>query len=238
VIQLSTKHEDETASYSHEGTVPEGLTVVDCQQDFIDIDGNPDVCTYKKTVFPELGPARLYDSILGGVVIPISGKKYRVIIEVEIHDEFPSDAVVTFIETEEDETEFTPYDIKTHHLEKVEEFEKLRDEWLHLADNPDRDDQYFHESDPESYREDAAGKQRDIDNINNGIYRYSHGSYAQFFGQPFFIQSEMTPNYEGRSAFNLVTVEGGWGDSGNLNIMIGLDTDGVPAKAWFEASCC
>jgi hypothetical protein len=58
------------------------------------------------------------------------------------------------------------------------------------------------------------------------------------FGQPVFIQNTVTPSLDGRCASNLMTLETGWGDAGNINLLCALDEKGVPAKVWFEASCC
>jgi hypothetical protein len=58
------------------------------------------------------------------------------------------------------------------------------------------------------------------------------------FGQPVFIQNTVTPSLDGRCASNLMTLETGWGDAGNINLLCALDDQGVPAKVWFEASCC
>ncbi len=64
-------------------------------------------------------------------------------------------------------------------------------------------------------------------------------AYLKFFGQPTWIQGEYFPqDLRGEPCHHLVTVENGWGDSGNWNILIGLDADGVPNVAYFEASCC
>lgn len=62
--------------------------------------------------------------------------------------------------------------------------------------------------------------------------------YLQVFGQPVFIQNTATPSYKGRCASNLMTLETGWGDAGNINLLCVLDANGIPAKVWMEASCC
>ena len=58
------------------------------------------------------------------------------------------------------------------------------------------------------------------------------------FGQPRFIQSPVLCGADGRSASHLMTLETGWGDCGNINILLLLDKDGKPSRAWMEASCC
>jgi hypothetical protein len=64
------------------------------------------------------------------------------------------------------------------------------------------------------------------------------GHYYKVFGQPTWIQGECYPAHKGEPCYHLVTVECGWGDSGNWNILVGLDENGVPEAAYFEASCC
>jgi hypothetical protein len=61
--------------------------------------------------------------------------------------------------------------------------------------------------------------------------------YLTFFGQPRFIQSPVFPEFKGACASNLFTLETGWGDAGNLNVLCALNQEGIPAKAWHEASC-
>lgn len=61
---------------------------------------------------------------------------------------------------------------------------------------------------------------------------------VKFFGQPHWIQGEFYPaDPRGRACFNLFTIENCWGDNGNQNVLIGLDDDGLPDVAYFEASC-
>ena len=61
--------------------------------------------------------------------------------------------------------------------------------------------------------------------------------YLTFFGHPRFIQTPVFPELNGVCASNLFTLETGWGDAGNLNVVCALDPGGIPAKVWHEASC-
>ena len=61
--------------------------------------------------------------------------------------------------------------------------------------------------------------------------------YLTFFGQPRFIQNPVFPDVNGVCASNLFTLETGWGDAGNLNVLCALDKEGIPAEVWHEASC-
>jgi hypothetical protein len=67
---------------------------------------------------------------------------------------------------------------------------------------------------------------------------YRRSYYYKFFGQPTWVQGPIYPAYKGKPCYNLVTIENGWGDCGNYNILVGLDDDNIPAVAYFEASCC
>jgi hypothetical protein len=57
------------------------------------------------------------------------------------------------------------------------------------------------------------------------------------FGQPRFIQGATYPSYNGKAVYQLICLENGWGDCGNVNIFIALEND-KPVAAFIEASCC
>jgi hypothetical protein len=65
-----------------------------------------------------------------------------------------------------------------------------------------------------------------------------HNFYMQIFGQPRWVQGDHYIVHNGKPCYHLATIETGWGDSGNYNILIGCDDQGVPTVAYFEASCC
>jgi hypothetical protein len=187
--------------------------------------------TFSTYRWPELGAPRLYDSAKD-IVIPISGQNYRLNIEIDVENEdwgdVPESAVVTLEATDAPETAYDPYDAvenqKKHRESLVREIAELE------AENKEDGDGFW------------AGciqrNNRTIADIDNGELVFSHGRYVQVFGQPSFIQNPIFPSHEGRSAYHLTTIETGWGDSGNVNIMVALDAEGVPVRAWFEASCC
>ena len=64
---------------------------------------------------------------------------------------------------------------------------------------------------------------------------YRH-SGVQIFGQPYFVQQEAFPSYKGRAAYLLWNRETGYGDIEIENVFIALDDEGLPCKAWSEAS--
>lgn len=68
----------------------------------------------------------------------------------------------------------------------------------------------------------------------------SRGKYwYKFFGQPTWVQNEHYPlDLLGNPCYHFVTIENGWGDSGNFNILLGFDENDIPNVAYFEASCC
>jgi hypothetical protein len=67
----------------------------------------------------------------------------------------------------------------------------------------------------------------------------TRGGYdVQLFGQPKWVQGAHYPKTpDGRWCRHLITVENGWGDSGNWNILVGVKDDHIDV-AYFEASCC
>ena len=65
------------------------------------------------------------------------------------------------------------------------------------------------------------------------------GHRVQVFGQPNWIQNPHFPaGPDGAPCRHLITMENGWGDSGNWNVLVHLGEDGLPSVAYFEASCC
>ena len=63
--------------------------------------------------------------------------------------------------------------------------------------------------------------------------------YWKFFGQPIWLQGDYFPaDLNGKSCYHFCTIETGWGDCGNWNILVGLDDNNIPNVAYFEASCC
>lgn len=204
----------------HDG-IPEGVEVIPKTYEYKGKEHK-----YDDHRYPELGTPRLYDQ--GPVIVPISGQNYLVDIDIDADwDGIPSSATVTFKPTDEPETPYEAWDSAAHQQEmranlinEIAEFE--------AEDKEDGDD--FWSGRIETMK-------RNIRNIDNGDEIYGHGKYLQIFGQPIFIQNPIFPSHKGRSACNLATLETGWGDSGNVNIMVALD-DGVPVEIWIEASCC
>jgi len=206
----------------HEG-IPEGIEVIPRTYEY---EGEEHI--YEMYRYPELGAPRLYKS-RGPVIVPINGQNYLVSIVIDDdRDGIPSSATVTFMSTDEPETPYEVWDSAAHHkkmraklLEEIAEYE---------AEDKEDGDSYF-------WKSHIKNLKSHVEDIDNGEECYGHGRYLQFFGQPVFIQNSIFPSYNGKSACHLATLDTGWGDSGNVNIMVALD-DGVPVKVWFEASCC
>jgi hypothetical protein len=83
---------------------------------------------------------------------------------------------------------------------------------------------------PESEYEAIDYEYRSCQLPKSGVY---------FFTQPHWIQCKSYPaDLHGRPCYPLLTDENGWCDSGNVNVLLGLDLNGIPEIAYFEASCC
>lgn len=215
-------NEDELAGMTvrhHESTIP-------------GTDGKIKTYTYQTYTWPEAGPARYITSqdYDGGFVVVINDRRYRVDIHIQSDDGIPCDAVVTFTRTEADETGFQTWShedaLAKYRAGKVKTLESRQ---AALEKDPDGDW-------AEDHREDIARAEEDIKDVDTGDVRLRHPFYAQVLGQPCFMQGEFFPMHNGRVGSALVSIETGWGDSGNVNILFACDDDGVPCAAWFEAS--
>jgi hypothetical protein len=190
--------------------------------------------TYAEYTYPEAGEARYIASEDwdGGFVVEINGRNYRVDIHLDADDGIPGRASVIFTRTDAPATPTKSWD----HAEAVRQrraqaVERLASAEKELAENEDAEW-------VEYLRDDVTRAKREIERYDSPTVRIQHPFYAQVFGQPIFIQNAIYPVYNGRMAMALVSVEAGWGDSGNYNVMFACDENGVPCRAWFEASCC
>jgi len=216
---------------------PEGLKVT-CHTDTWD-DGEPD--TWEIYRLPKAGPFRCFTDrqLSQGVVVPINGRRYKVLLSLRDTECGCEGGSVTFIPTEEPETPYQPWSE-----------EKAREEDLQYQQKSLNRAQKELESyssgkktprDPEILRwlrDDIRCCTRQIQQIHDGDAQYHPSADVNFFGHPYFIQGTPINAYEGRCAMNLVTLETGWGDAGNVNILFACDEQGVPCRVWCEASCC
>lgn len=231
-------YDRETHEFIPNPEVPDGLKVTAHDDTYEDRDGNEKPFTYHTYVWPEAGEARYLSSedYDGGFVVTINGRRYRVSVHLDgggwEAGGSPGGAVVTFTRTEEAETEFQSW----NHEEALAKYRENRVRALEsskaeLAKEP--------ESEWAKYiRDDIDRCEKDIARCDSGDVRLNHPFYCQVFGQPNFIQNEMFPMHKGRMGALLCSIETGWGESGNVNILFACDDDGVPARVWFEASCC
>lgn len=203
------------------------------ESEWTDADGVVHPNNYKTYVFPELFSPRTIKEVEGGVVVTIHGRRFRISIE-EGDAEWGDHGVdtiksVTFTETDEPESPTDLWDIEVevqkliaYHREAIEAAKGF------MAEDPEDDSWYV---------DDIAREEDSIKELEGG-YHKPRPRGDQWGGQPGFIQGEYFPTHEGYTGRCLVTLETGWGDSGNVIIMLACDSEGYPCKVWYEASCC
>jgi len=198
---------------------PEGLVVQEVQ-------GNGYVD--HRFIFPEAGAARQFNNIRLGVVVPIRGRKWLVFVNDHGEENIPEakDFVVRFEELDSDipDSPFKPWDEKAETKAFYEM--ALRSMAARREVGIETEKELAMGSDANTIRQYEAGE-----------LKLSPGAYAVFFGQPNFGQNTVIPELDGKCAMNLCTLNTGWGDMGNVNLMFNVDSEGVPCAVWFEASC-
>jgi hypothetical protein len=212
---------------------PEGLQVTEHRSSY-EFEGETRDITYRTYVFPEAGEARYLTSkdYNGSFVTEINGRRYQVTIYIEDGEMGCEGGAVTFTRTEDPVTEFSTWS----HADAVAEYRASK---VRCIENNQKELEKDPESEWAEYnREDIKDAQRDIDRIDAGDVSMRHPYYVQVFGQPRFVQGEVVPAHEGRCGMALASIETGWGDCGNVVILFACDENGVPCRAWFEASCC
>lgn len=191
---------------------------------------------------PEAGPARYFgwDALRTGIVVPIGTRKWQVRILRSVgpaSDELiplAEETSVLFTEVSQDtpETPFEQFDEAAALAALVtrteEEIADLREVLArHGHSEVDIEDQVR-----------FTKLIRHYDEAKQGTLRLSSNAPVQFFGQPRWLQSPVCPTYKGQAAMLLCSLETGWGDCGNENILFNVDGDGKPCRVWHEASCC
>jgi len=212
--------------------VPEGLEVTS-HHDSYEHEGETRNFTYQTYVFPEAGEAR-YSKTLEGFVVDINGRRYRVDIYIDAGEETMGcdGGAVSFTRTDDPLTDFEPWShdeaVAKYRASQVRQMEANQ---AKLDKDPDNEWAEYN-------REEIEDCKKQIAKCDAGEIRFRHPYYMQVFGQPHFLQNEVFPTHEGRCAMALASIETGWGDSGNVNILFACDSDGIPCRVWFEASCC
>ena len=230
-MTISLKSESAYSDGWKPGTTAEGLTVTSTPYSFEMRDGTTHSGESHDFVWPELGARRCFRKMpRGGVVAPIGGRMYRIFFEADGgEDNIPESAQVTFIETTDAETPFEAWDetevLAQHRKGIVDALDVDREM---LADDPKAD--YLTEF--------IERQEKELARLDAGELKFRPTHDLVLFGQPDFIQNSCAPVHEGRAAACLAVLNTGWGDSGNINLMVSLDGDGRPCRLWFEASCC
>lgn len=207
-------------------SVPEGVKVIDVPYEY---EGTSYV-GYRFEL-PEANRPRYFDcaAVKAGLVLPIGNRRYKIAISIDNDEHVPSSATVMFAETDEPETPSIAWDADEEHAKAIAFCERELAEIDELAVAEGFDENMTAQS--KRYTVER------LQSLRNGE-RLHHRFYAQAFGQPTFIQGETCPEFNGRGTMNLITLETGWGDSGNINLLFGLDDEGRPAALYLEASCC
>jgi hypothetical protein len=192
------------------------------------------------TLYPEAGAARCYDweDLAAGIVVPINGRNYRVGITVAGAGDWgsPDEAVVTFTRTDDAETEYKPFDHQAEVLTLRALLEHRLLGYREVLAKIEAGDKDW--GSPESFQQQILEHQLRIANLESGAERMMPEGPVTLFGQPQFIQNEISPRTKHEAARHLATLDTNWADSGNVNIMFACDEEGVPCAAWLEASCC
>jgi hypothetical protein len=194
---------------------------------------------FTRTVYPEAGPTRQYEwsALREGIVVPINGRNYRVQISIDSDDGIPGGATVTFTRTDDEETPFESFDLEAAVAKQITywqgEITEAKAE-IEEIKRTNRQSEWFNEA---HYESQIARAECRIANLENGSEVPWPGGDVTFFGQPRFIQNEMSPAHNGRAGMCLASLNTEWGDAGNVNILFACDDNGVPCRAWFEASC-
>ncbi len=67
--------------------------------------------------------------------------------------------------------------------------------------------------------------------------REGYRPQGHFFGQPYFVQSPVGPEYNGEIVCLLQMIDSDWGDCGNENLFLALDENDIPVGLYHECSC-
>jgi hypothetical protein len=229
----SQSYDQETRETTYNDDVPEGLKFEDTKESF-EHEGKAREFTYREWTYPEAGDARYLSEkdYTGGFVTTIHGRRYRIDLHINAGDSGDHGGAATFVRTDDPETTFETWDhaeaLKSYREREVKSLEGSKAE---LAD-PETDAEWL-----EYTREDIKNHEKQIAEIDAGEVKLRQPFYVQVFGQPNFLQNNVFPTYGGRCAMALASVETGWGDMGNVNILFACDDDGVPCRVWIESSC-
>jgi hypothetical protein len=196
------------------GTCPEGM---EKRRDSYVYEGKHhefEVCEYTH----EFAPARYFKDD-DNIVLSFGEQNYLLVVKIDSDDGIPDSALIILAPTTEPETMGEQWD------EQAAIAQYIKREEDQIADECEFDPDWIErrKKSLERFKEDPS-------------LRHPFG--VKVFGTPDFIQNAVFPVHDGKLAYNLITLETGWGDSGNVNILFACDESGTPCKVWFEASCC
>lgn len=221
--------------------IPEGVEVTSEPFEY-EHEGETHQGTHYFFKLPEADDYRLFDreAFYQGVVVPINGQNYRIIFSLDEEDDGSRvSGSVTFIPTDAPVSEFQTWSedvVREDYLRRRRvNLERSEKELAKLLSGEKSEYVAEHER---WVRRDIEQERKDIADTEAGLTRFRPTAYANFFGQPNYLQGEVIPVHEGRSGMCLVTLETEWGDAGNINIFFACDENGVPCRVWYEASCC
>ena len=217
----------------------EGITTTSHSDEYENKEGVMTPFEWKEHTLPELGPKRVFTGD-GPMVLPIAGRRWLISFTGQSVEEWgsPEPGTVVFSETDLPETPFEVWD------NEAENHKSWEQKAAHIVDSrgwyleciekdPDHAEQY--RKDLERLDKEEAQNRKEME--AKAYTQYFPRSNSAF-GQPSFIQNAVCPAVDGKAAFHLLTLETGWGDSGNENYMVSLDEDGYPCAVFHEASCC
>ncbi len=221
-----------SASHFKGDTLPEGLEILYKEELYEDPrTGRIQNLKWEEYVLPELGPTRILRQELGKpIVLPIKNRNFEIRFgnrEEEDDCGAPAPAEITFVETTSPETPYEIWDPKKALREMVRDLKADIEEAESLREISDGDEGFLTKL---YFRLFELEK-----DLAEGRTYHPVGTVA--FGQPHFIQNSVAPEYKGRSASHLLTLDTYWGDCGNENYMVVLDDEGYPIALFHEASC-
>lgn len=197
--------------------------------------GEEETTKVRHTLYPEAMPCTGYQmaDLTQGIVVGIKGRRYRLTVSLHCGEYGePRDATVVLERTSDPCTVGHEWD----HDEALGVDIGMRVKGLAVL-RSDLKDPALDEDDRDWLRSAIQSQERKLRSLRAGGERLSPDYPVVVGGQPQFLQNAITPTYHGTAASHLVTINTGWGDGGNAVILFACDDEGVPCKAWLEASC-
>lgn len=221
--------------------LPDGLTVLHKEELYEDPrSGKMENIRWEEYVLPELGPTRILLREAGKpIVLPIKGRNFEIRFDLDDASGYgePLPAKVTFTETTDPETPYKIWDPTADLREMIAALKAALESSENFRDSCDFTD---YPGQQEEFEENLSQMYFRLFDLEKDLEKkkFYPPRGEVYFGQPVFIQNQVAPEYNGKCAFHLRTMDTGWGDSGNENYMVALDEEGYPVALFHEASCC